>query len=149
MQPNVTHKGGHVKIIDRTNFPVTDIAAAIVTLKPGGLRELHWHTLTDEWQYYVTGKGRMTIYDAADAARTEDFQAGDVGYIDVTRPHYIENTGDEDLVFLEVFPGPYYQDISAGEWLAHIPLRLADEHLHVGEDFLKNIQKKELVVVPE
>ncbi|MGI4828587.1 MAG: cupin domain-containing protein [Janthinobacterium lividum] len=149
MQPNLTHKGGSVKIIDRNNFPVTDIAAAIVTLKPGGLRELHWHTLTDEWQYYVKGKGRMTIYDAADAARTADFQAGDVGYIEVTRPHYIENTGDEDLVFLEVFPGPYYQDISAGEWLAHIPVRLADEHLHLGEDFFKNIKKKELVVVPE
>ena len=149
MQPNVAHKGGNVKIIDRTNFPVTNIAAAIVTLKPGGLRELHWHTLTDEWQYYVSGKGRMTIYDAANSARTEDFQAGDIGYIEVTRPHYIENTGDEDLVFLEVFPGPLYQDVSAGEWLAHIPLRLLDEHLHMGEDFYKSIPKKELVVLPQ
>ncbi len=148
MQPNVDHKGGNVKIVDVSNFPITDIAAAIVTLKPGGLRELHWHTLTDEWQYYVKGKGRMTIYDAANSARTEDFQAGDIGYIDVTRPHYIENTGDEDLVFLEVFPGPRYQDISASEWLAHVPLRLLDEHLALGEQFYKNIPKKEQIVVP-
>jgi len=28
-----------VKIIDRSNFPATDIAAAIVTVKPGGLRD--------------------------------------------------------------------------------------------------------------
>ncbi len=149
MKPNVDNRGGNVRIIDRTNFPVTDIAAAIVTLKPGGLRELHWHTLTDEWQYYVKGKGRMTIYDAADAARTEDFQAGDIGYIEVTRPHYIENTGDEDLVFLEIFPGPFYQDISAGEWLSHLPLRLLDEHLHLGEDFYRKIPNQELVVVPK
>jgi oxalate decarboxylase len=26
---------------------------AIVTLKPGILRELHWHPNEDEWQYYV------------------------------------------------------------------------------------------------
>jgi oxalate decarboxylase len=148
MRPNFDRKGGNVRIIDRTNFPVTDIAAAIVTLKPGGLRELHWHTLTDEWQYYVKGKGRMTIYDAADAARTEDFEEGDIGYIEVTRPHYIENTGNEDLVFLEIFPGPYYQDISAGEWLAHLPLRLLDEHLHLGEEFYQRIPDQELVVVP-
>ena len=148
MAPTVSHTGGNVKIIDKNNFPVTDIAAAIVTVKPGGIREMHWHTLTDEWQYYVSGKARMTIYDASNAARTEDFQAGDIGYIQVTRPHYIENTGDEDLVFLEVFPGPYYQDISTAEWLAHIPTRLADEHLHTGEAFFSKIPKKEAVIVP-
>ena len=46
-----------MKIVDRRNFPATDIAAAIVTLKPGGLRELHWHPNADEWQYYVKGNG--------------------------------------------------------------------------------------------
>ena len=53
MQPTKVSKGGEVKIVDRRNFPATDIAAAIVTLKPGGLRELHWHPNEDEWQYYV------------------------------------------------------------------------------------------------
>ena len=140
--------GGEVKIIDRKNFPVTDIAAAIVRLKPGGLRELHWHPLSDEWQYYVSGKGRMTIFDSGNKARTMDFQEGDVGYIEISRPHYIENTGTEDLLFLEVFPISTYQDISAAEWLAHTPARLVDEHLHTGEDFLNRVPKKEAVVVP-
>ena len=40
------------------------------------------------------------------------FEAGDVGYIDMSVPHYIENTGDTDLVFMEVFPTPHYEDIS-------------------------------------
>src|SRR6202012_660145 len=96
-QTKKVHKGDEVKIVDRKNFPVTNIAAAIVTLKPGGLRELHWHPLSDEWQYYVSGKGRMTVFDSASKARTMDFQEGDVGYIEISRPHYIENTGDEDL----------------------------------------------------
>ena len=148
MKPTKVTAGGEVKIVDNKNFPVTDIAAAIVRLKPGGLRELHWHPMSDEWQYYVSGKGRMTVFDSASKARTMDFQEGDVGYIQVSRPHYIENTGDEDLLFLEVFPIGTYQDISAAEWLAHTPTRLVDEHLHTGEDFLKNIPKKESVVVP-
>lgn len=140
--------GGEVKIVDKANFPVTDIAAAIVRLKPGGLRELHWHPQSDEWQYYVSGKARMTVFDSGSKARTMDFQEGDVGYIQVSRPHYIENTGDDDLLFLEVFPTGTYQDISAAEWLAHTPTRLVDAHLHTGEDFLKGIVKKEAVVVP-
>jgi hypothetical protein len=40
----VPGQGGTLRIVDSTTFPVaTTIAASIVTLKPGGLRELHWH----------------------------------------------------------------------------------------------------------
>ena len=36
--------GGNFWIIDSRNFPAAKtIAATFVTLKPGGLRELHWH----------------------------------------------------------------------------------------------------------
>ena len=148
MQPNKVTPGGSVKIVDRANFPATDIAAAIVTLKPGGLRELHWHPNADEWQYYVTGKGRMTVFSAGGHARTMDFVAGDVGYVQQSMPHYIENLGDTDLVFLEVFPTPEYQDISLAEWLAHTPSRLVNEHIFTGEDFVRNIPKKEMIVTP-
>ncbi len=149
MAPTKVSKGGEVKIIDAKNFPASNIAAAIVTLKPGGLRELHWHPNEDEWQYYVKGSGRMTVFAAGGRARTMDFQAGDVGYIDRSVPHYIENTGDTDLVFLEVFPTPHYEDISLAEWLAHTPSRLVDQHIGVGEDFLAKIHKKEMVITPE
>lgn len=148
MKPTKVTAGGEVKIIDKTLFPVTDISAAIVRVKPGGMRELHWHPLSDEWQYYVSGSGRMTVFDAAHAARTMDFQEGDVGYIQISRPHYIENTGMTDLVFLEIFAGPIYQDISGATWLAHTPARLVNEHIHTGEEFLKNIPKQEAVIVP-
>jgi len=149
MKPTKVSKGGEVRIVDRKNFPATDIAAAIVTVKPGGLRELHWHPNADEWQYYVKGKGRMTVFAAGGLARTMDFEAGDVGYIDISMPHYIENTGDEDLEFVEVFPTPFYEDISLAEWLAHTPARLVDEHIQVGEDFLAKMGKKEAVITPE
>jgi oxalate decarboxylase len=149
MKPTKVTAGGSVKIIDQSNFPATNIAAAIVTLKPGGLRELHWHPNDDEWQYYVKGTARMTVFAAGGHARTMDFHPGDVGYIEQSKPHFIENIGDTDLVFLEVFPTPDYQDISLGEWLAHTPSRLVDEHLGTGEDFLRKISKKEVVITPE
>ncbi|WP_353063629.1 cupin domain-containing protein [Tunturibacter psychrotolerans] len=149
MKPTKVSRGGEVKIIDQKIWPASNIAAAIVTLKPGGLRELHWHPNEDEWQYYVTGKGRMTVFSAGGHARTMDFQEGDVGYIDKSVPHYIENTGDTDLTFIEVFPTPFYEDISLAEWLAHTPSRLVDQHIQVGEDFLAKIPKKEMVITPE
>jgi oxalate decarboxylase len=149
MKPTKVTAGGSVKIVDRNNFPVTDIAAAIVTVKPGGLRELHWHPNADEWQYYVKGNARMTVFSAGSNARTMDFHPGDVGYIEQSMPHYVENIGDTDLVFLEVFPTAEYQDISLGEWLAHTPSQLVNEHLGTGEDFLKKISKAEVVITPE
>jgi oxalate decarboxylase len=149
MEPTKVTAGGSVKIVDRHNFPITGIAAAIVTLEPGGLRELHWHPNADEWQYYVKGTGRMTVFTAGAHARTMDFHPGDVGYIEQSQPHYIENIGDTDLVFLEVFPTAEYQDISLGEWLAHTPSRLVNEHIGVGEDFLAKISRTEVVIAPE
>jgi len=148
MKPTKVTRGGEVKIIDAKNFPVTPIAAAIVKLKPGGLRELHWHPNADEWQYFISGKGRMTVFAAGGRARTMDMQAGDVGYVLQSNPHYIENTGDSELVFLEMFKNPHYQDISLAEWLAHTPALLVDQHLKVGQEMLKAIPKEEIVNMP-
>jgi oxalate decarboxylase len=148
MKPTKVTAGGEVKIIDSKNFPVTPIAAAIVRLKPKGLRELHWHPNADEWQYYISGKGRMTVFAAGSHARTMDFEEGDVGYIQQSQPHYIENTGDTDLVFLEMFKTPVYEDISLAEWMAHTPHLLMNQHLQVGNAMLDAIPKEKVVITP-
>jgi oxalate decarboxylase len=148
MQPTKVTRGGEVKIIDSRNFPVTPIAAAIVKLKPGALRELHWHPNADEWQYFVSGKGRMTLFAAGSHARTMDFQEGDVGYVPMSQPHYVENTGDTDLVFLEMFATDRYEDISLAEWMAHTPHQLIDQHLGVGTKMVDSIAKPEAVITP-
>jgi oxalate decarboxylase len=148
MQPTKVTPGGNVKIIDSKIFPVTSISAAIVTLKPGGLRELHWHPNADEWQYYVTGKGRMTVFVSGSDARTMDFEEGDVGYVPISNPHYVENTGDSDLVFLEMFKSAQYQDISLAEWMAHTPHLLMNQHLDVGMSMLDSVPKQEVVIRP-
>src|ERR1700682_5562348 len=57
--PTKQTKGGDVRIVDSRNFKVTTTSMALVTVHPGGMRELHWHPNADEWQYYIAGKGRM------------------------------------------------------------------------------------------
>src|SRR5439155_2732338 len=71
--PTKQMKGGNVRIVDSRNFKVTKIAMAMVTVHPGGLRELHWHPNADEWQYYIAGKGRMTVVSTGNLAQTMDF----------------------------------------------------------------------------
>ncbi len=148
-KPDISNKSGEVKIVDSGRFKAsTAIAAAQVTLKPGGLRELHWHPNADEWQYYVKGKGRMTVFTGGGKARTMDFRAGDVGYIQNNQPHYIENTGDADLVFLETFKTDEYKDISLTQWITHLPATLVKAHLGIDKATLLGHEKDKPAVVP-
>jgi oxalate decarboxylase len=149
LQPQKSNRSGEVRIVDSTVFPVAEnIAMAHVTLKPGGLRELHWHPNANEWQYYIQGKARMTLFHNRSTAGTTDFCAGDVGYVPQTLGHYIENTGDTDLVFLEMFHASKYEDFSLNEWLRHIPPELVMQHLDIPEQILSTIPAENVAVLP-
>ena len=148
-KPDKETKMGTATINDSTKFPISKtIATAKVVVKPGGVRELHWHPNSDEWQYYIRGKGRMTVFTAGNRARTMDFQAGDVGAVGNNVGHYIENTGTEDLEFLEVFKAANYQDLSFTEWISHTPQTLVMSHLRIDEATYASIPKDKGVVVP-
>jgi oxalate decarboxylase len=123
------------------------VAAAHVIVHPGGIREMHWHQNADEWQYYIQGKGRMTVFAASGRARTMDFQKGDVGYVQQTFPHYVENTGTDDLIFLEMFRSSFYQDVSLNRWLTHLPPALVQTHLNIDTATLNAIPRDEEVVL--
>ena len=125
-------KGGMVQIADSHNFKAsTNIAAALVTVHPGGMREMHWHPNADEWQYYVKGSAQMTVFNTGPSAVTNNFNPGDIGYITRNLGHYIKNVGDTDLVFLEVFKTDTYQDISLSDWLTHTPPALVAAHFNL------------------
>ena len=149
MAPTHENAGGTVKIVDTSNFPISvSIAAAHVTLKPGAMREMHWHANADEWQYYISGKGRMTLFINGGKARTMDFNGGDVGYVPRTFGHYIENTGSTDLVFLEMFKANRYDSFSLNEWIRHTPRQLVLDHLKLSSELIDRIPGEQNVVVP-
>jgi oxalate decarboxylase len=140
--------GGQVRITDSSNFPVSKtIAAALVEVEPGGLRELHWHPNTDEWQYYLSGQGRMTVFASGGKARTFDYQAGDVGYVWFALGHYVENTGDQTLTFLELFKSDRFVDVSLNQWMALTPPELVRAHLNLDEETIAALSKTKPVIV--
>jgi oxalate decarboxylase len=148
-QQPIQTKSGTVRITDSSVFPVsTTIASALVEVEPGGMRELHWHPNTNEWQYYIEGQARMGVFAASGQARTFNFQAGDVGYVPFAMGHFIENTGSTPLRFLEIFKSSYYADVSLNQWLALTPPELVKAHLKLDTLALAALQKEKYPVVP-
>ena len=76
-----------------------------------------------------------------------DFKASDVGFIPAVAGHYIENTGTEDLVFLETFKSSYYSDIALNQWIRRLPTQIASEHLNLSASELEQIPEKNGAVI--
>ena len=148
-QTPITMKHGTARITDSKVFPVSKtIAAALVEVEPGAMRELHWHPKTDEWQFYIQGQARMGVFGASGQARTFDFQANDVGYVPFAMGHYIENTGDTTLRYLEIFKSDYFADVSLNQWLALTPPELVSVSLHADSELMHSLRKEKSPVVP-
>jgi oxalate decarboxylase len=148
MEPTKSTKAGSARIVDSRNFPVSkNIAAALVIIRPGGMREMHWHPLASEWQFYIAGKGRMTVFFPVENARTMDFNANDVGFVPSNAPHFVENTGDTDLVFLEMFASSEFMDVSLNQWLRRLPTGMVKDHLNFDKAAIQRIPPEKLVVL--
>jgi oxalate decarboxylase len=149
MAPTRKTPGGEVRIVDSHNFPVTkNIAAAMVTLKPGALRELHWHPNASEWQFWMAGKGRMGVIMNEGRARTMDFNANDVGFVPRVATHYIENTGKTDVVFLEMFKADQFVDVSLNNWLRRLPPEAVTAHMNIDLAQIAKIPSEKELVIP-
>jgi oxalate decarboxylase len=148
-QKPIEMPGGRVRVADSSNFPAANtIAAVLVELDPGAMRELHWHPNNDEWQYWISGQGRMTVFASGGKARTFDYQAGDVGYVPFAMGHYVENTGDEPVMFLEMFRSDYYADFSLNQWMALMPPQMVREHLNLDRETIAALRKDKPRIVP-
>jgi oxalate decarboxylase len=142
-------KGGWVKIADSSNFEASKtIAASLVTVHPGGMREMHWHPNADEWQYFIAGEGQATVFNTGPNVVSQNFRPGDIGYIKKGFGHYIRNTGDTDLVFLEVFRSSYFADVSLSDWLTHTPRALVAQHFNMDPAVIARFPRNKPLVVP-
>ena len=93
---------------------------------------MHWHPNADEWQYYIKGKARMGVFNTGPNAVSQSFHPGDIGYIPRNYGHYLRNTGNTDLTYLEVFRSSYFADVSLAQWLVHTPQALVAQHFNNG-----------------
>ena len=62
-------------------------------------------------------------------------------------PHYVENTGSNQVRFLELFRAPHFEDISLAQGMALTPRNLVTAHLNLDRQFLDNINKNKQPVV--
>jgi oxalate decarboxylase len=143
-------RGGSVQIADSRNFHVSKtIAAGLITLKPGAMRTMHWHPNADEWQYYMTGQGRMTVFNAGPSANTANFHPGDIGYVQKGLGHYIENTGNTDLVFIAVFRSDRYEEVSFSDWLVHSPPQMVAETFNLAPETVARFPRNRPDMMPK
>jgi oxalate decarboxylase family bicupin protein len=150
-QPPLVFPGGTVRITDSTNFPISKTtAAAHVTIKEGGLREMHWHPNADEWSFFLKGHARVTIFASSGKARTFNYMAGDVGIVPKNHAHYVENIGEGEVEMLEMFRASKFEDFSTEQWLANTPAQMVAEHLNLEGDrrkeFFDSISKDKVPV---
>lgn len=139
--------GGSTKVVDVKQFPETTLSALIIELEPGAMREVHWHPDGDELQYYIKGEARMTVFDATNNARTFNYRAGDVGYVPKTLAHYIENTGTEPVLVINVFSTRRYRDVSLNQWMALTPPDMVRGTLDIDDTVMKALRRERRPVV--
>ena len=91
---------------------------------------------------------RMGVFGSTGNARTFDYRAGDVGYVPFAMGHYVENTGDGPLRFLEMFKSARYADVSLNQWLALTPPELVRASLDIDDKTVRALHKNKSPVVP-
>jgi oxalate decarboxylase len=95
--PVVQTKGGTASFATANNFEIVcGIACALLTLKPKGIREPHWHPNAAELDYVISGRARMTIFGPSDSVDTFEVGPGEIVFIPPAYFHYIENIRDND-----------------------------------------------------
>ncbi len=69
-RPDV-YPGGSNRLVSQREFPISaTMTGAIMRIKPGALREMHWHPNADEWQYYIAGRARVSVFGSHGRTRT-------------------------------------------------------------------------------
>ncbi|MFZ3244257.1 MAG: cupin domain-containing protein, partial [Candidatus Acidiferrales bacterium] len=134
--------GGEERIVDSHDFPMSKtVVGAVMDLKPGALRELHWHPNADEWQYYISGRARVGIFGAHGRSSVEEFGPGQVAFIRQGFGHYIEQVGDEPTRILITFPAAEYQEVSLSAWLANNPSQLIEDNFGISAEEVARMPK--------
>jgi oxalate decarboxylase len=136
-------------VVTAAEFPIsTTITGSILELQPGALREMHWHPNADEWQYYLAGTAEMTVFLSQGQAVTEQFAAGDVGYVPMGAGHYIKNTGTDVCRVLIGFNSGHYEAIDLSAWLASNPPALLAGNFGIAAELAEKLPSKEQFMVP-
>ena len=111
--PTVQSSGGTVSLGNANNFGILEgLACYLLTLKPKGIREPHWHPNAAELDYVISGRARMTIFSPGDNVDSFEVGPGEIVFIPSAYFHYIENVSpNKDMQFAVFFNHERPEDI--------------------------------------
>src|ERR1700730_4743999 len=137
--------GGRERVATVKEFPINNkLTSVLQEIKHGGLRELHWHPNADEWQFYLGGRSRVTIFGAHGRARTEEFRPGQVCFIQQGFGHYVEQLGSEPTRLIILFNSPVFEEISISRWLSANPASLVADNFGISPAEVARLPKQAL-----
>ena len=145
-------EGGSAKEATVEEFPISQsIAGVSMRLKPGSIRELHWHALAAEWAYVLEGRVRTTVISPDGQTEVDDFVVGDTWYFPKGHGHALQNMGPGPAHFLLVFDDGHFSEFGTfgvSDWIANTPPSVVSRTLGVPEAALAQFPKKELYIGP-
>ena len=118
----------------------------MVRLKPGGVREPHWHPSGWEMNFVISGHVRWSLVGPGGTSDAFEGQSGDLVFAPQGHFHYFENaSATEDLVVLIVFntsAGEPDDDIGLVESLSAIPADVLAAMFGAPTEVFANLPRK-------
>lgn len=135
-------EGGSAKMARADTWPILEkLAMYSLRMSGVGMREPHWHPLTQEMGYVQNGHARMTIRNpGADSFDTYTLAPGDVYFLPKSYPHHIENLDDTETHFTIFFDQTMPLDIGFTGSFSSLPARIMAPTLGLSPDQLPEIR---------
>jgi oxalate decarboxylase len=145
-------EAGSAKEATVAEFPVSQsIAGVSMRLKPGAIRELHWHSLAAEWAYMLEGRCRATVVMPNGQSEITDFGPGDTWYFPRGHGHALQGLGPGECHFLLGFDNGHFSEFgtfSITDWIATAPPEVVSRSLGIPAAALAQFPKKEVYIGP-
>jgi oxalate decarboxylase len=142
--PQLDTPGGTITHVTPDQLPAMMGARAsmvLVRLKPGALREPHWHPNAWEINLCVSGSGEFGVVLPEGTQATYTVGAGDAVFVPHGFGHYIANTGTTDMAFVSAFNADVPATIGMAGLYGGISTRVAAQTLGVAPSVLQPIPR--------
>src|SRR5436309_9094143 len=145
-------EGGSAKEATVEEFPISQsIAGVSMRLKPGAIRELHWHALAAEWAYMLEGRCRATVVMPNGQSEIADFLPGDTWYFPRGHGHALQGMGPGEAHFILGFDNGHFSEygtFSITDWIKTAPPHVVARTLGIPESAVSQLPKKEIYIGP-
>jgi len=145
-----TTPGGFSREATIKQLPISEgLAGVSMHLKPGGIRELHWHAKAAEWAFVLQGRVRTTVIAPDGTSETNDFEAGDVWYFPRGHGHALQGMGPGEAHFILIFDDGAFSEFgtfSASDWLSQTPPAVLAKNFGVPASTFARFPKEETFI---